>query len=90
MDREKRKGDIPIPDNLKEVLNDAQWRALSGIEYSGWELQFVRRPLFQEPILVVHYPNDYRIGILDKDGKINMQPEIRVRELEKPASGPAV
>ena len=26
MDREKRKGNIPIPENLKELLNEAQWR----------------------------------------------------------------
>jgi hypothetical protein len=31
--------------------------------------------------------SDYRIGILIGDGKINMQPVIKVRELEKPGSG---
>ena len=89
MDRERRKGDIPIPDDLKEVLNDAQLRALSGMKYLGWKLQYVRRPLFQEPVLVVHYPDDDRIGILDKDGKINMQSEIRARELDKQVSDSA-
>lgn len=95
MDREKRKGSIPIPDNLKELLNAAQLQALSGMKYSGWELRYLRRPLFQEPVLVVQNPNDGRIGILDKDGSIRIQTNIEVRELESlnqapPSSHPLV
>jgi hypothetical protein len=78
--RERRGGNTPIPDNLKEILNEVQWRALSGIKYSGWELRFLRRPLFQEPVLVVHNPNDGRIGVLDSDGSIKIQPDIKVSE----------
>ena len=80
MGREKRKGNIPIPGNLKEFMNEAQWKALSGIEYTGWRLRFVRRPLFQEPMLFIQNPNDGRIGILDKDGNVKIQPKIKVRE----------
>ena len=80
MDREKRKGNIPIPDNMKELLNDAQLQALSGMKYSGWELRFLRRPLFQEPVPIVHNTNDGRIGILEKDGGIKIQPNIKIRE----------
>jgi hypothetical protein len=80
VDKEKRKGSIAIPENLKEILNEAQWQALSGIKYSGWELQFLRRPLFQDPVLVVHNSNDGRTGILEKDGRIRMQASIKVRE----------
>jgi hypothetical protein len=95
MDREKRKGSIPIPDHLKELLNDAQLKALSGMKYSGWELRFLRRPLFQEPVLVVHNSIDGRIGVLDKDGSIRIQANIKVRELESltqtpPSSNPLV
>lgn len=80
MDREKRKGNIPIPENLKEVLNEAQWQALSGIKYTGWELRFLRRPLFQEPVLFIQNTNNGRIGILDKDGSVKIQSNIKVRE----------
>ena len=80
MDREKRKGGISIPENLKEILNEAQWQALSGIKYSGWELRFLRRPLFQDSVLVVHNSNDGRTGILEKDGSIRIQANIKVRE----------
>ena len=90
MDREKRKGDIPIPDNLKEMLNESQWRALSGIAYSGWELQFIRRPLFQEPVLVIYNPDGDRTGILDKDGNIKIQSGIMVRDRIKPGLGTSI
>ena len=63
MGEEKRNGVSPIPENLKGVLNEAQWQALSGIKYSGWELRFLHRPLFQESVLVVHNSNDGTTGI---------------------------
>ena len=80
MDREKRKCGIPVPEKLKEMLNEAQWQAVSGIKYTGWELRFLRRPLFQDPVLVVHNSNDGRTGILEKDGSIRIQANIKVRE----------
>ena len=80
MDREKRKSDISIPPNLEELLNEAQQQALPGIKYSGWELRFLRRPLFQDPVLVVHNSNDGRTGILEKDGRIRVQANVKVRE----------
>lgn len=83
MDKEKRTGIKPIPDDLKEVLNEVQWRALPGIVYSGWELRFFRRALFQEPVLVVHNTKDDRLGVLEKDGSINVQPEIKIRDYTK-------
>jgi len=82
MDRERRKGIIPIPDNLNELLNKPQRQALSGIEYTGWELRFLRRPLFQDPVLVVQNLNDGEIGALDKGGSVKVLPCIKVREQE--------
>lgn len=95
MDREKRKGDTPIPDNLEAVLNKAQWRALAGVELMGWELRFVRRKLFQEPVPVLRNRNDNRTGILGEDGKITIQADIKLREWEiqartPPSSNPLV
>jgi hypothetical protein len=87
MDKEKRTGVKQISDDLKEVLNEAQWSALSGIAYSGWELQFIRTPLYQEPVLVVHNTKDDRIGVLEKDGSINMQPDIKIRGRAKLSTG---
>lgn len=80
MDREKRKGDEPVPGNATEMLNQMQILALRQIEGYGWRLQFIRRPLFQEPVPVVIDGDGMKIGILEEDGRINMEPDIKVRE----------
>ena len=80
MDRDKRKGDEPVPDNAIEMLNHVQVLALRQIEGYGWRLQFIRRPLFQDPVPVVIDAAGMKIGILEEDGRINMEPDIKVRE----------
>lgn len=87
MDKERRTGVKPIPDNLKELLNEAQWQTLKGIEYADWVLKFVRRPLFQDLVPVVHNPEDDRIGVLEKDGSVDMQPDIGIRDRAKKSTG---
>jgi hypothetical protein len=64
MDSEKRKGDKPVPDRLEEVLNEMQMLALHKIEGFGWQLRFVRKPLFQEPVPVVFSAEGDKIGVL--------------------------
>ncbi|MEA2081013.1 MAG: hypothetical protein U9P00_14390 [Pseudomonadota bacterium] len=80
MDREKRKGDEPVPDNATEMLNQLQILALRQIESFGWRLRFIRRPLFQDPVAVVADGDGVKIGILEEDGRINMQSDITIRE----------
>jgi hypothetical protein len=80
MDTEKRKGEEPVPDNAIEMLNQMQALALRQIESYGWQLQFIRRPLFQDPVPVVIDADGKKIGILEEDGRINMEPDIKVRE----------
>jgi len=80
MDGEKRKGAKPVPDRLEDVLNEMQMLALRQIEGFGWQLRFIRKPLFQEPVAVVFSAEGNKIGILEEDGRINMEPDIMVRE----------
>jgi hypothetical protein len=80
MDSEKRKGDKPVPDRLEEVLNEMQMLALRQIEGFGWQLRFIRKPLFQESVPVVFSAEGDKIGILEEDGRINMEPDIKLRE----------
>ena len=80
MDQDKRKGNKAVPDNATEMLNELQILALRRIESFGWRLQFIRRPLFLEPVAVVADGNGIKIGILEEDGRINMEPEIKVRK----------
>ncbi|MES9993428.1 MAG: hypothetical protein ABW098_15870 [Candidatus Thiodiazotropha sp.] len=77
---DSRRGDQPIPDNINEVLNHLQLMALQKAEGFGWKLKFVRRPLFQEVIPVIGSPSGDKIGVLESNGEINMNPNTRVRQ----------
>jgi hypothetical protein len=79
MVRDNRRGNKPIPDNLNEVLSNLQIVALQKAEGFGWKLKFVRRPLFQEVIPVITDPLDEKVGVLESDGKINLNPDIVIR-----------
>ena len=76
---EKRKGESPIPDNLEDYLNKVQIKALRQIENFGWELKFVRRPLFQDPIAVIINSDGDRVGTLEPDGRIDLQQNFELR-----------
>ena len=80
MDDEKRDHEKPIPDNLEDILSEFQLMALRRIESFGWELQFVRRPPDHTPIPVIVSDDGNKIGILEDDGRINMEPGINIRE----------
>jgi hypothetical protein len=79
MDREKRKGEKEIPDNLEEVLNEEQLLTLRQIERFGWRLAFVRRPVFQKPVPVVLTGQDEKIGVLEEDGRLNLNSDVKLR-----------
>ena len=80
VDIDKRKGDKPIPGNLEDMLTESQKLALPGIKFSGWELRYVRRPLFHEPVLVMPNSIENRLGILDAFGIIKQSENIKVRK----------
>ena len=90
MDQDRRKGVIPLPDNLEEVLNVAQQRALTGITYLGWVPRFLRCPMIQEPVLILHYPEEGRIAILDADSRLETQAGVKLRPGDdaRPESSP--
>lgn len=77
--KEKRNRQKPIPDNMKEYLNDDQMLALKQFESYGWRLEFIRRPLFQEPTPVLFGPDNQQIGILLVDGTIDKNSNILIR-----------
>lgn len=82
MDSEKRKGNTSIPDNLEEMLNKAQRKALPGIKCLAWAPQFLRKPLFKSPVLVLRNSNDGRIGVIDEDGRLIVKGDIEARAEE--------
>ena len=79
MDNDKRNRQKPVPSNIDEFLSEEQKMALNKIEGYGWRLEFIRRPLFQEPTVVVFGPDNGQIGVLQKDGTIERNPELALR-----------
>jgi len=80
MDDEKRDTEKSIPDNLEDIHSEFQMMALRRIEGFGWELRFVRRPSYQVPTPVVFSADGGKIGVLEEDGRINMESEIKLRD----------
>ncbi len=80
MDKDQRKGDDLIPENVDKFLNPVQRAALQQLESFGWQLQLIRRPLFQDPVVVVVNPEGRKLGVLESDGRINMQKDIEFRD----------
>ena len=76
---ERRDRSKPIPYNLSEYLNDDQQFSLRQMESFGWQLSFIRRPLFQEQVVVVANEDSSQYGVLEQDGSINMQAMIDLR-----------
>ena len=79
MTEDRRKGDKPIPEHVRDYLNDAQIAELHKIESFGWELKFIRHPLFMETVAVVASPEGNSIGILEKDGRLSLDANIPLR-----------
>jgi hypothetical protein len=50
---ERRLRSICDPEQLRAQLNESQQRMLRELECFGWELRFVRRPPFVQPIPVL-------------------------------------
>ena len=80
MEKDKRNKQKPIPNNVKDYLNEDQLVTLSQIEAYGWRLEFIRRPMFDTPTAVVFGPNNGQIGVLKEDGTIDKNPKILVRK----------
>ncbi|MCK4742742.1 MAG: hypothetical protein KAT25_02855 [Sulfuriflexus sp.] len=80
MNDEKRIGDKPIPDHTDSYLNAAQQSGLHKIESFGWDIKYIRHPLFQEPVVFVSSADGKSIGILEDDGRLNLEFDIETRE----------
>ncbi|OUS02632.1 hypothetical protein A9Q90_09250 [Gammaproteobacteria bacterium 54_18_T64] len=77
--KDKRKGQAPIPKNLKDFLSADQRMSLNSLSHFGWEVLFIRRPAFKDPVVVLLNSDGHSIGILDEDGKIQVDTNIVIR-----------
>ena len=76
---ERRGSKAPVPPNIHAVLTQEQRISLNKVEDFGWQLAFVRQPLFQEPVTVIVSPDRERYAVLELDGEINLHPAIVIR-----------
>ena len=80
MDKERRKGMNTVPENLEELLNEAQLNTLRSIGRFGWQLHFIRRPLFQEVVPVLISREDNKCAVLEANGSINERVDLDIRD----------
>lgn len=64
---------------LKADLMPAQLATLQTMEQFGWQLRFVRRPLFQAPIPILFSKDGSRFVVLEADGTIDENPGFKIR-----------
>lgn len=83
MKEEKRTGQPAVPDNIEDWLNDVQLQMLRKIEVLGFTLIFMRRPVRQDPIPIVINNNGNKIGVLEKDGRLNTDVDIAMRTVSE-------
>ena len=78
--RERRQDKLVKGAALHAQLNDDQQITLRELERFGWELKFVRRPVFQDPIPVVFDGDRKSYCILKPDGTLEENPNIKIRD----------
>ena len=77
---ERRTGTHKSGRALRAELSEAQLDTLAELERYGWQLKFVRRPLFQPSIPVVFDGDRKHYAVLEPDGTLNEHPAFTIRE----------
>lgn len=77
--QERRRGEKPRASNLRTQLSPDQRMELAILERFGWELKFIRRPPFQDPIAVVYDNDSGKYAVLKEDGSLDEKPSIVIR-----------
>lgn len=65
---------------LRAQLNEAQLLTLAGLERFGWQIQFIRRPLFQDPIPVLFDGDRKCYAVLTPEGALDESPTFNIRQ----------
>lgn len=63
-----------LPADIYYYLNEVQRISLHSLENFGWQLAFIRRPLFVPPMVVVRNSEQSKFAILEEDGSVNLSP----------------
>ena len=81
MEFDKRIGTSPVPSSPSFFLNEKQLNGMKVLKEFGWELAFIRRPLFSDVIPVVKNMHEQATGVLGVDGILNLRNDLKMREL---------
>lgn len=76
---DRRGAQKAVPIDLGRYLNESQLLALHSLESFGWNLWFVRRPLFMQPIVIVSNSESTQHAQLEEDGSVNLKSQIHLR-----------
>jgi hypothetical protein len=68
-----------LPVDVFYYLNEVQRLALRSLENFGWQLAFIRRPLFVAPMIVIKNSEQAKFAVLEEDGSVNLSPLVRWR-----------
>lgn len=77
---DKRGSQEPLPSDLATYLSGSQFRCLHHLEEFGWQLAFIRRPLFETPTVVLLSPEGKQFATIEEDGSLNLEPNLLIRE----------
>lgn len=72
----------PVPENLTYFLSEGQLSALDDLGNRGWRVLFIRRPLFEQPTVVVTNPTLNGYAAIEIDGTLNFEPRLLLRTHE--------
>jgi hypothetical protein len=75
MSKERRNGKPPVPDNIRALLSIEQKKALAELEGFGWVIDYVRRPLFQQPRVIMRDPKSGKVNMILEDGTVDYNPQ---------------
>ena len=79
-DKERRNAEKAYAMALKRELNEAQRTTLGELERFGWELKYIRRPLFQPSIPIIFDGDRKTFAVLEPDGTLNEHPPFKIRD----------
>lgn len=76
---QRRRTEGRPPSALRRTLNQDQLLALIDLEKFGWELKFIRRPMFEQPVPVVFDSDRKHYAVLKPDGTLDETPGFDIR-----------
>jgi hypothetical protein len=74
-----RQKENAVPTELSGLLTKDQLTSLANLEFFGWRLWFVRRPLFAIPKVMLQHEVSGIYALLEEDGNLNLEPDLPLR-----------